>query len=441
MTNAAVHVDGLAKQYTVGLRSRHHDTLRDHIVDTVASMFRRRRHRSTTEDDGSSGSFWALKDVSFDIQTGEVVGIIGRNGAGKSTLLKILSRVTEPTAGRATMRGRVGALLEVGTGFHPELTGRENIYLNGAIIGMKKTEITRKFDEIVDFSGVEKFIDTPVKRYSSGMHVRLAFAVAAHLDPEIMIVDEVLAVGDAAFQQKCLGKIKDVSSEGRTILFVSHSMPAVQALCTRCMLMDAGRITADGLPKDVTARYLMGMAGEMFDERVIDLWSHPRRQHKMVPALKRMWMTDSQGEIVTSAPMGAAVTFHVEYETDGSVQQPIVGLTFETATGEICGTNNLFGAGAKIIDGPTAGVFSFHVDRLPLTAGEYFISVAFAKYIDRNADRIARAFKLTVLAADVYGTGLVPEIGNCIIDGRWEFRAADDAAADLQTRAHAESCP
>jgi lipopolysaccharide transport system ATP-binding protein len=210
-------------------------------------------------------SFWALRDVTFDVQPGEVVGIVGRNGAGKSTLLKVLSRITEPSEGRAVLRGRVASLLEVGTGFHPELTGRENIYLNGAILGMKRAEIARKFDEIVEFAEVGPFLDTPVKRYSSGMYVRLAFAVAAHLEPEILVIDEVLAVGDAAFQKKCLGKIGDVAKAGRTVLFVSHNMAAVQTLCSRVVLLEEGRVVANGDPAPVLARY-MQRGGEDSDQ-------------------------------------------------------------------------------------------------------------------------------------------------------------------------------
>lgn len=238
MSSAIIEVRNVSKRYRVGVAGhRAYHTLRDRL----AALFRSR------QDSSAKSEFWALRDVSLEVQRGEVLGIIGANGAGKSTLLKILSRVTEPTAGEILLRGRVASLLEVGTGFHPELTGRENIFLNGVVLGMKRREIAAKFDEIVDFSGVEKFLDTPVKRYSSGMYVRLAFAVAAHLDPEILIVDEVLAVGDVEFQKKCLGKISELSAtEGRTVFFVSHNMFAVRRLCTRAILMDGGTIHAEG---------------------------------------------------------------------------------------------------------------------------------------------------------------------------------------------------
>jgi lipopolysaccharide transport system ATP-binding protein len=244
MSDTVITVDSLSKSYKIGLKERHGRTFREMATDVAMSPIRRIRSLAT----GGSGSapkeetFWALKDVSFEVKRGEVVGIIGRNGAGKSTLLKILSRITEPTSGEVRLRGRVASLLEVGTGFHPELTGRENIYLNGAILGMKRAEITRKFDEIVAFAEVEKFLDTPVKFYSSGMYVRLAFAVAAHLEPEILIVDEVLAVGDAEFQKKCLGKMQEVSKgQGRTVLFVSHNLAAIEGLCTKALVLKGGQ--------------------------------------------------------------------------------------------------------------------------------------------------------------------------------------------------------
>ncbi len=247
MNDIAIRVENLSKQYTIGRAQERHDTLRD----ALSAAFRRKG------TNGSAETFWALKDVSFEVKRGEVVGIIGRNGAGKSTLLKILSQITEPTSGRASIYGRVGSLLEVGTGFHPELTGRENIYLNGAILGMRREEITRQFDEIVAFSEIEKFLDTPVKRYSSGMYVRLAFAVAAHLEPEILLVDEVLAVGDAAFQKKALGKMGSVVNEGRTVVFVSHNMAAIQNLCQKVMLLEGGQLKEIGTPSKIVDQYLV----------------------------------------------------------------------------------------------------------------------------------------------------------------------------------------
>lgn len=248
-----VRATNLGKQYSIGMREAAYDTLRESIVEAVRAPLRRLR--------GGNGkrnvdTIWALKDASFEVEPGEVVGIIGRNGAGKSTLLKVLSRITEPTTGRAELYGRVASLLEVGTGFHPELTGRENIYLNGAILGMKKTEIDSKFDQIVEFSELERFLDTPVKRYSSGMYMRLAFAVASHLEPEILVVDEVLAVGDAQFQKKCLGKMSDVATEGRTVLFVSHNMVAIQSLCKRALWLERGEIVEDGVAGAVVSNYL-----------------------------------------------------------------------------------------------------------------------------------------------------------------------------------------
>ena len=270
MTDIAVRVENLSKLYRIG-QFGGYKTIRETLMDVVASPLRRLRQTGDrrqeigqkTEESGlrssvsGHGNFiWALKDVSFEVKHGEAVGIIGRNGSGKTTILKILSRITAPTEGRVEIYGRVGSLLEVGTGFHPELTGRENIYLNGAVIGMKKAEVERKFDEIVAFSEIEKFLDTPVKRYSSGMYVRLAFAVAAHLEPEILIVDEVLAVGDTAFQKKCLGKMSNVSKEGRTVLFVSHNMTAIRELCPKALLLNSGKLVFEGDSHETIANYL-----------------------------------------------------------------------------------------------------------------------------------------------------------------------------------------
>jgi lipopolysaccharide transport system ATP-binding protein len=254
MTTAAVSSEGLSKRYRIGALHGAYGTLRDSLSAATRRALRH-EHRPHYED------IWALRDVSFDVRDGEVLGVIGRNGAGKSTLLKILTRITTPTEGRATIRGRVGSLLEVGTGFHPELTGRENVFLNGSLLGMKRREITKKYPEIVEFAGVEKFIDTPVKRYSSGMSVRLAFAVAAYLEPEVLLVDEVLAVGDAEFQRRCLGRMEDLSQSGRTVLFVSHNMQAVAQLCDRALLLDGGRIVKDGPSTEVVAEYLQAGHG------------------------------------------------------------------------------------------------------------------------------------------------------------------------------------
>ncbi len=252
-SDLALKVEGLGKLYQIGQAAQQAGTLRERLTMAAGSLGRRLTGREGAE--GPTTPLWAIRDVSFDVERGEVVGVVGGNGAGKSTLLRVLSRITEPTEGRAIIAGRVGALLEVSTGFHQELTGRENIFLSGAILGMSKAEIVRKFDQIVEFSGVDRFIDTPVRFYSSGMHVRLAFAVAAHLEPEILFVDEVLAVGDAQFQKKCLGKMGEVSREGRTILFVSHNLEAVQRMCSRGLLFEQGRLVATGPIADIIARY------------------------------------------------------------------------------------------------------------------------------------------------------------------------------------------
>lgn len=260
MSNIAINVEKLSKRFRIGVKEQTHDTLFGSIASWVKSPlsnYKSLRKLSHFSENGNTADIlWALKDVSFEVKTGEVIGIIGRNGAGKSTLLKILSRITEPTSGRVEINGRVSSLLEVGTGFHPELTGRENIYLNGTILGMTKNEIDHKFDEIVAFSEVEKFIDTPVKRYSSGMKVRLAFSVAAHLEPEILIIDEVLAVGDASFQKKCLGKMKSVGEQGRTVIFVSHDMAAVRRLCHKTILLDFGEKIMEGDTENIILYYL-----------------------------------------------------------------------------------------------------------------------------------------------------------------------------------------
>jgi lipopolysaccharide transport system ATP-binding protein len=268
--NPIISAEDLSKEYHLGAVHGSYSTLRESLMATVRAPFRRRRGGR-----GDGQTVWALKDVSFEVLPGEVLGIIGRNGAGKSTLLKILSRITEPTTGRARIRGRVGSLLEVGTGFHPELTGRENIFLNGAVLGMKRSEVAQKFDEIVAFADVERFMNTPVKHYSTGMYMRLAFAVAAFVEPEILLIDEVLAVGDAEFQKKCLGKMGDVSRHGRTVLFVSHNLTAVKSLCTRAMWLDRGRIVKAGETEEVVTDYLQNGAPVTLEQKWNDQGSAP----------------------------------------------------------------------------------------------------------------------------------------------------------------------
>jgi lipopolysaccharide transport system ATP-binding protein len=301
MSNVAIRSESLGKRYRIGQRERYR-ALRDTLTDVMTSPYRLVRKAfsgSRAGADNGDKMIWALRDVSFEIKRGEVVGIIGRNGAGKSTLLKVLSRITRPTEGQVEIHGRVGSLLEVGTGFHPELTGRENIYLNGSILGMRKAEIVRKFDEIVAFAEVEEFIDTPVKRYSSGMYVRLAFAVAAHLEPEILVIDEVLAVGDAAFQKKCLGKISDVAHEGRTVLFVSHNMQAVQALCPSALLIEGGHLVMADNAKAVVSRYLASIS-EMGNEIVWPEQSAPGNDEIKLTSL-RVYTENSSGGTYSSS--------------------------------------------------------------------------------------------------------------------------------------------
>ena len=297
-----VRVDSVSKQYRIGSSGPAYQTLREWLTSAVRRPFR-------NNAGGSNETIWALKDVSFEISPGEVVGIIGRNGAGKSTLLKVLSRITEPTSGRVELFGRVGSLLEVGTGFHPELTARENIYLNGAILGMRHDEISRKFDEIVAFSEVEKFIDTPVKHFSSGMYVRLAFAVAAHLEPEILIVDEVLSVGDAPFQKKCLGKIGDVARSGRTVLFVSHNLTAVSTLCTRGILLKNGKTVFDGDSSAAVATYTEDM--RTLSSSVT--FEHQPNKNMQILSVS---LVSPDGEQIATHPHTEAFSVIVKYRVD-----------------------------------------------------------------------------------------------------------------------------
>jgi len=330
MADVAIKAEGLGKRYRIGALREAYHTLRDAIVRAVKAPG---RLLSRLGRGGERDTIWALKDVSFEVGRGEVVGVIGRNGAGKSTLLKILSRITKPTEGRAEIRGRVGSLLEVGTGFHPELTGRENIFLNGSILGMRRREIRSKFDEIVAFAEIEKFIDTPVKRYSSGMSVRLAFAVAAHLDPEILLVDEVLAVGDAAFQKKCLGKMGDVAKEGRTVLFVSHNMGAVQRLCSRVQLIDQGHLILDAATHTAVNKYMSLMESHASEG---DLSELPREKVEYGRELRltRVVVVDKEGRARTSLALGAELRVLVEFECLKNVAGASIIVGIDTAQGD-----------------------------------------------------------------------------------------------------------
>lgn len=309
MSDVAIRAENLSKRYRIGRRERYR-ALRDVLTDALTAPFHWFRGNSKQGNgNGSSDYIWALKNVSFEIKPGEVVGIIGRNGAGKSTLLKILSRITEPTEGCAEVWGRVGSLLEVGTGFHPELTGRENVYLNGAILGMKKMEIDRKFDEIVDFAEVETFLDTPVKHYSVGMQVRLAFAVAAHLDPEILLVDEVLAVGDARFQKRCLGRLGEVAKSGRTVVFVSHNMQAVSIFCPRAILLEKGRVADEGPARRIVSKYLASVASQLAQA----VWPFEESPGNEIVRLRAVRAVNRNQEPSMNILIGEPISLEVEF--------------------------------------------------------------------------------------------------------------------------------
>ena len=317
MSDLAISVEGLGKRYRIGAGpSEPYGSLRDSLMRSLKAPVQRLRRGG---QGGAAREHWALKDVSFEVKHGEAVGIIGRNGAGKSTLLKVLSRITEPTAGRAVVHGRVGSLLEVGTGFHPELTGRENIYLNGAVMGMSRADIKRRFDEIVDFAGVETYLDTPVKRYSSGMYMRLAFAVAAHLEPEVLVVDEVLAVGDAEFQKKCLGKMSEVAKQGRTVLFVSHNMPAITRLCNRAILLNTGSIEYDGVPHQLVAQYLQSDQGTTALREWTDIDTAPGND---LVRLRSVRVLNAAEHIVDTVDIRKPVEIEVTYHNRSSERCP-----------------------------------------------------------------------------------------------------------------------
>jgi homopolymeric O-antigen transport system ATP-binding protein len=408
MSNIAIRVENLSKLYRLGARQEGYKTLRDQVAHGFKSLFSRNGHRPSVAGHSSSvtgNPLWALKDVSFEIKPGEVVGIIGRNGAGKSTLLKILSRITEPTEGHVEIHGRVGSLLEVGTGFHPELTGRENIYLSGAILGMKRLEISRKFDEIVAFAEVEKFVDTPIKHYSSGMYMRLAFAVAAHLEPEILLIDEVLAVGDAQFQKKCLGKMGDVAQEGRTVLFVSHNMPAVSRLCGTTIWLGTGQTSEIGQTDSVISHYIA------FGQKQVTNNLAERSDRTGSGALRflEFSLLDGEGVPVDSVTSGTEAVFAVRYATHGT--QPLKSVNLAIGVFDLH-DYRLFTLSTRLSKAnfdhvPPCGVLSCRVPAIPLVAGTYSIYLSCA-LSGEPADQVANAAEINVLAADVYNSGKAP---------------------------------
>ncbi len=425
MSDVVVRCVGISKQYRIGARAESYRTARDTIAAALAAPFRRRdRERDA---DRAGRLHWALKGVSFDVERGEVVGVIGRNGAGKSTLLKVLSRITDPTSGYADVVGRVGSLLEVGSGFHAELTGRENAYLSGAILGMKRAEIASKFDEIVAFAGVERFIDTPVKHYSTGMHLRLAFAVAAHLEPEVLMVDEVLAVGDAAFQRKCLGKMQEVGQSGRTVLFVSHDLTAVMQLAPRSILLEDGSVRFDGPSHEAIRLYSaqQGAAVDL-DER------HDRKGDGLV-RVRSLRCHDKDGRLTSSVASGEPITLVLTCQSrvhdleaeDLSLQvrindllgRPI--LTLSTRFSPVVHNGRLTGH----------DTFSCHVPRLDLAEDTYSLDV-WIDYRGAQSDLVTRAAELTVTASDRYGTGVAPTArwhGATIVEHRWDLEAGAGA--------------
>ncbi|MCI0682548.1 MAG: ABC transporter ATP-binding protein [Gemmataceae bacterium] len=422
---SAISVRNLSKLYQLGAtRTGGYTTLRESVSNTVrqswsnaTKLFSKRRVPANSQT--PSTDLWALKDISLDIKPGEVVGLIGRNGAGKSTFLKVLSRITEPTAGRVELRGRIGSLLEVGTGFHTELTGRENIYLNGAIFGMSRREIARKFDDIVAFSEVDRFLDTPVKRYSSGMFVRLAFAVASHMEPEILLVDEVLAVGDAAFQKKCLGKMDDVSRSGRTVVFVSHNMSTILHLCEKVAVFDKGRLSYLGDCEGGVKEYLSQC--NAVHEGDVNLAEHPNRRPSCTPLLGRVQLLNSDGQPVTQVMCGDPITIDIEYLPNRTIADSHVAIGFDDALG--C---RVFTAATYLTDTAPASLrrqkrLLCRLDELPLAPGRYSLTLNAGPQGAQWTDVIDQALWFDVTASDFYGNGKLPnpDWGRALVRSRW----------------------
>jgi lipopolysaccharide transport system ATP-binding protein len=408
MSDIVIKAENLGKQYHIGALQKY-DTLRDRL----ASAFKPKDKASKKQED----FIWALRDVNFEIRQGEVVGVIGRNGAGKSTLLKILSKIAEPTIGRVELHGRVGSLLEVGTGFHPELTGRENIYLNGAILGMKRVEIKRRFDEIVAFSEVEKFIDTPVKHYSSGMYMRLAFAVAAHLDPEILLVDEVLAVGDAQFQAKCLNKMDEVSKGGRSILFVSHNMAAIQNLCCRTVLLEKGVIKFDGTIDEGIYMYLNG---NFNDTKMVCLSERKDRKGDGKVKIEKVIIVNEKGLEQNCVLSGNNIRIRLYYSSHEEIKNASILVAFNVSDGGYIISNlNSADSGNTNLSIYDKGYFECEWDNFNLAAGKYDCSV-FCSINNSISDWIDGAFTINVETGDYFKTGkIIKRKGKVLIRHKW----------------------
>ncbi len=429
MATPVITIQGIAKRYRRGSISRL--TLRDEMRYNWYKWTGRRPedYMGRYEQTVMNPVFWALRDVSFDVQQGEVVGILGRNGAGKSTLLKILCRITEPTQGQATVLGRVASLLEVGTGFHPELTGRENVYMNGTIMGMKKREIDGRFDEIVAFSEIEKFIDTPVKRYSSGMYVRLAFAVAAHLQPEILFIDEVLAVGDVAFQRKCLGKMGSIARDGRTLLFVSHNMAAVQNLCPRCVWLENGTVAAMGDTRDVIHQYLntQTRSAEEGQGPLYPLRDITERTGNGRVKLTSFAAVDEKGYPLLTVQTGDDVCLRLGYAAAKMRPGEMVNVTLTlhhlNTQDPLC-VCDAIKMGEPFEKVPANGFFDLHLPRFPLEEGRYRIS-ARVTLNDVEADALPGGIGfLDVAAGDFYGTGRTRPASPVMLNGEWDCEPA-----------------
>jgi lipopolysaccharide transport system ATP-binding protein len=407
MTEAAVTITGIGKRYRLAHQRERYGRLTESISGALRAPVDRMRGRGTQATEW----FWALRDVSFEVGRGEVIGIVGRNGAGKTTLLKILAGITEPTTGQAVLRGRVSSLLEVGTGFHPELTGRENIYLSGSILGMRRREIDRRFDEIVDFAEVERFLDTPVKRYSSGMNVRLGFAVAAHLETEILIVDEVLAVGDVAFQKKCLAKMEDASHEGRTILFVSHNMPAVETLCTTGVLLEQGSMVSSGTAHEVVGRYLE-TAAALGASDIADRVDRQGDGRLRIVAIETSLRTGNPSEL------------RFEYAGQSPSRNVSISVGLFTSRGEGALFLASEMAGTVLDEIPASGTIVCSFDRSGLLPGRYSMNV----YCTVNgvlADWVIDAASIEVAEGDFFGTGKLPPpgYGSVAAAHRWSVEA------------------